>query len=248
MYPRPNISVCMTVYNGAEFIRQQIQSVLDELTGDDELIIHDDLSTDETVKVVAEFVADRRVKFRKNEKKLGVVKNFERTLQEARGDYVFLCDQDDIWLPGKVDACINALKVHTLVVTDCVVVDQNLNVISPSFFELRHSGPGVLKNICKNTFLGCCMAFRRELLDIGLPIPSKMPMHDMWLGLLAQINGSVIFIDQKLSLYRRHQFAASPTAGVSNFGIALQIKIRTILIWCLISRTLKVKFCGYGKR
>ena len=106
MYPRPNISVCMTVYNGAEFIRQQIQSVLDELTGDDELIIHDDLSTDETVKVVAEFVADRRVKFRKNEKKLGVVKNFERTLQEARGDYVFLCDQDDIWFPEKLTVAI----------------------------------------------------------------------------------------------------------------------------------------------
>lgn len=241
------ISVCLATYNGKLYIKEQIDSVLNQLSKADELLISDDGSEDGTISMVKS-IDDNRIRVISTDGGLGVVKNFERTLQEARGDYVFLCDQDDVWLPGKVEACINALKVHTLVVTDCVVVDQNLNVTSPSFFKLRHSGAGVLKNIYKNTFLGCCMAFRRELLDICLPIPSKIPMHDMWLGLLAEVNGSVVFIEQKLSLYRRHQSAASSTAGVSNFSLVHQIKIRLILIWFLINQTLKVRLCGYGKR
>ncbi len=243
-----NVSVCMTVYNGEKYVRQQIESVLSELQLDDELLIYDDLSTDTTVKVIEEFGLDKRVKFRKNATKLGILKNFERVLQEAQGDYIFLCDQDDVWLPGKVKVCVNALKKHTLIVTDCIVVDQNLDVISPSFFELRHSGAGVLKNIWKNSYLGCCMAFRKELLDCSLPMPTKMPMHDMWLGLVAEANGSVLFINETLSLYRRHESSASPTAGVSNFGVFKQIKVRLILIWCLACRMLKIKFGGFGKK
>jgi glycosyltransferase involved in cell wall biosynthesis len=243
-----NVSVCMAVYNGEKYIRKQIESVLSELQLDDELLIYDDFSTDTTAKVMAEFELDKRVKFRKNATKLGILKNFERVLQEAQGDYIFLCDQDDVWLSGKVQACVDALKKHLLVVTDCVVVNQDLEVISPSFFELRHSGAGVLKNIWKNSYLGCCMAFRRELLNYSLPIPENMPMHDMWLGLVAEVNGSVLFIDEKLSLYRRHESAASPTAGVSNFGVFKQIKVRLILIWCLACRMLKTKFGGFGKK
>lgn len=238
----------MAVYNGEKYIRQQIKSVLSELQHDDELLIYDDLSTDATAKIVAEFEVDIRVKYRKNAKKLGVVKNFESVLQEAQGDYIFLCDQDDVWLPGKVQICGDALKKHLLVITDCIVVDQTLGVLTPSFFELRNSGAGIVKNIWKNSYLGCCMAFRKELLNFSLPIPKNMPMHDMWLGLVAEANGSVLFIDEKLSLYRRHQAAASPTAGVSNFGVFKQIKVRLILIWHLVCRMLQIKFCSFNKK
>lgn len=237
----------MAVYNGEKYIHQQIESVLSELQDDDELLIHDDCSTDSTAKIVAKFKGDKRVKFRKNAKKMGVVKNFEGALKVAKGSYIFLCDQDDIWLLGKVQICLNALKKHTLIVTDCIVVDQNLDVISPSFFGLRHSGAGVLKNVWKNTYLGCCMAFRRELLNYSLPMPNNIPMHDMWLGLIAQSNGSVLFIDEKLSLYRRHQLVASPTAGVSNFSVFKQIKVRLILAWYLLYRMLQIKLGGFGK-
>jgi glycosyltransferase involved in cell wall biosynthesis len=243
-----HVSVCMAVYNGEKYIRQQIESVLNELNHDDELLIYDDLSTDATFKIVTEFAADKRIKFRKNATKLGVVKNFEHVLKDAQGEYIFLCDQDDVWIPGKVESCIDALKKHLLVVTDCVVVNQDLDILYPSFFELRHSGAGILKNIWKNTYLGCCMAFRRELLYMSLPIPKNMPMHDMWLGLVAEANGSVLFIDEKLSLYRRHQSATSPTAGLSGFSVFKQIKLRLVLIWSLTCRILPIKLgCWSGK-
>jgi glycosyltransferase involved in cell wall biosynthesis len=241
-----NVSVCMTVYNGDKYLRQQIESVICELQDDDELLIYDDLSTDMTAKIVAEFASDKRIKYRKNPDKLGVVKNFERALQNAQGEYIFLCDQDDVWLPGKVQICVEALKSHLLVVTDCVVVNQELEILYPSFFELRRSGAGVLKNIWKNTYLGCCMAFRRELLETGLPIPRNMPMHDMWLGLIAEVSGNVLFIDEKFLLYRRHETTASPTAGVSGFSVFKQCKLRLILIFNLLRRVLETKLYGLG--
>lgn len=242
------VSVCMAVYNGEKYIRQQIQSVISELQANDELLIRDDCSTDATAKVVAEFEVDKRVKFRKNATKLGIVKNFESTLLEAKGEYIFLCDQDDIWLTGKVASCVAKLQNHVLVITDCKVVDQHLNDLNPSFFELRHSGNGLFKNIWKNSYLGCCMAFRRELLSLCLPIPVSIPMHDMWLGLLAEAQGTVLFMPQRLSLYRRHQSAASPTAGISNLSVFKKIKVRLILMWYLVCRMLQTKFDSFSKK
>lgn len=248
MSKRASISVCMAVYNGEKFIRQQIESVLSELQINDELVICDDLSTDETAKIVGEFSTDGRVKFSRNSHKLGVVKNFECALKKAQGEYIFLCDQDDIWLAGKVEACVSGLNNHLLVITDCIVVNEELETLSPSFFKLRNSGEGVLKNIWKNTYLGCCMAFRRDLLSISLPIPQSIPMHDMWLGLLAQANGSVLFINSKLSLYRRHKFAVSPTGTLSNFGVLKQVKLRLILVWYFLYRMLQVKIYAFRKK
>lgn len=230
------VSVCMAVYNGEKFIREQIQSVLRQLQAKDELLIFDDSSTDDTVKIITEFASDKRLKLSINSSKLGVIKNFDRALKASKGDYVFLCDQDDIWLPDKVSSCVTELQSHLLVVTDCKVVDEDLNEISSSFFRLRYSGKGIFKNVWKNSYLGCCMAFRRELLNIGLPLPEKIPMHDMWLGLLAETQGAVLFMPQKLSLYRRHELAVSPTAGKSNLNIFKKIYVRAILITYVINR------------
>lgn len=244
----PRVSVCMAVYNGEKYLREQIESVLTELGVNDELIICDDCSIDASSKVISEYITDKRVSYIKNTHPLGVIKNFEKALQNAQGDYIFLCDQDDIWLSGKVDTCIRYLEDNLLVVTDCTLVDSDLKTIVPSFFKLRNSGKGILKNIWKNTYLGCCMAFRRELLVSCLPIPANIPMHDMWLGLLAETNGNVLFIDQKLSLYRRHDTALSPTGSKSKFGIKKQIQIRLVLSWHLICRVLKVSSTSLNHR
>lgn len=236
------ISVCMAVYNGEKFIRQQIESVLMQLEDQDELLIFDDVSTDETVKIATEFKYDARIKIIINPCKLGVIKNFECALENAKGDYIFLCDQDDVWMSNKVEECVAILETNLMVITDCKVVDDQLNEIFPSFFELRHSGDGILKNIWKNSYLGCCMAFRKELLRLALPIPKKIPMHDMWLGLIAQTQGTVLFLPQKLSLYRRHQLAISPAAGKSNFNLFRKFNIRVVLITNLLCRVLLLKF------
>ena len=86
------------------------------------------------------------------------------------------------------------------------------------------------------------MAFRRELLNIGLPIPAKIPMHDMWLGLLAETQGTVLFLPKNLSLYRRHHLAVSPTAGKSNLSIFKKLYIRVVLVTCILNRLCSHKF------
>ena len=234
------ISVCIATFNGAYFIQEQLTSVLSQLGSDDEVLIADDGSIDNT-KAIVDGIADARIRWVAIGGNLGVIKNFERVLSAASGDYIFLCDQDDVWLPEKVSSCIDALEKHLMVVTDCIVVDSDLNVINPSFFAMRRSDKGLLKNLWKNCYLGCCMAFHRELLLVALPIPKDVPMHDMWLGILADFCGDVIFLPKKLSLYRRHISATSPTAGKSNFGVLKMTRFRLNLLLSLLGRVKQKK-------
>ncbi|MDD4915443.1 MAG: glycosyltransferase family 2 protein [Methylococcales bacterium] len=227
----------MTSYNGGLYIEQQVTSVLQQLSAHDELIIADDGSDDDTLQKIRA-LADPRIKWLESAERLGVIRNFERALQTAKGEVIFLCDQDDIWLPIKVEQCLDALRESILVVSDCRVVDANLNEISPSFFKIRNSGPGILHNLFKNSYLGCCMAFRRELLDCALPIPPRVPMHDMWLGLMAETRGGVRFLPIQLLLYRRHGLNASPTAEKSPFSLSQKMKYRAVLVWLLLIRAL----------
>jgi len=241
------ISVCLASYNGGKYINEQINSILQQLSPEDELIVSDDHSTDNTVALV-ETIKDSRVKVIQNAKPLGVVKNFEQALLNAQGEYIFLCDQDDVWMKDKLAECVSQLKDYLLVVTDCALVNESGQVISPSFFQLRDSGKGILKNIWKNTYLGCCMAFRRELLQYSLPMPDNIPMHDMWLGLMGELNGEVLFIEQKLSLYRRHELAVSATGAKSSFSLRKKIQMRLVLSFHLISRSLKNKIFGFKQK
>ncbi len=138
----------MATYNGEEYVAEQIQSILSQLEQNDEIIISDDGSCDNTLNIILQF-EDARIKLFHN-KNHGLIHNFENALKNAIGDYVFLCDQDDIWLPHKVSEMFDALQLYDLVVSDCTVVDKNLNIILDSFFKQRSSGEGFLKNLYKN--------------------------------------------------------------------------------------------------
>lgn len=137
----------------------------------------------------------------------GVVRSFEWALTETKGEYIFFSDQDDIWLPNKVRIVLSAFdKSGALaIVTDSVIIGAEEEVICKSFFAWRNSGPGFLKNFYKNTFLGCCMAIRKECKRFLLPFPRFVPMHDEWVGLTCSIVGNVYFIPEKLLAYRRHK-------------------------------------------
>jgi hypothetical protein len=174
-----------------------------------------------------------------------VVQNFERAIRAAVGEIIFLSDQDDVWLPGKVVACMNALKSNVLVVTDCRVVDTSLGVIHESFFAFRVSRPGIVNNIIRNSYLGCCMAFRRKLLNAALPIPANVPMHDMWLGLVAETVGRVTFLATPFLLFRRHGKNATPTYKENNpFGVMTKLSYRLLLVRLLAYRVLRNKIKG----
>ncbi len=232
------ISVCVATYNGEAFIQDQLISVMSQLGTGDEVIVADDGSSDDTIKIILA-LEDKRIKILPSSANLGIVKNFERALSSASGDYIFLCDQDDIWLQGKVKRTLESLQTSLLTVSDCKVVDASLLEINSSFFSLRNSGAGLIKNLYRNGYLGCCMAFRKELMSYILPIPQSAPMHDMWIGLIAETVGKVIFVREPLVLYRRHGKNASPTAEKSNFSLYQQIKLRLVLFCLVIMRYLR---------
>lgn len=239
------ISVCIATYNADRYIREQINSILTQLNLDDEIVIADDGSVDETIAILNS-IKDNRIRIISGQANLGIIKNFERALYAAKGEIIFLSDQDDVWLPTKVSACVSQLKSNLLVVTDCVVVDSQLNTLYQSFFALRGSRKGFIHNLYKNGYMGCCMAFRRELLFYALPIPANVPMHDMWLGMLAELKGDVSFLPKQLLLYRRHSDNASGLE--SGYGILKRIYFRIMIVSHLYARIAVTHLSEFLKR
>lgn len=228
---KEKISVCMATFNGEKYIQAQMESILVQLSSQDELIVSDDGSFDNTIDIIKNF-KDERIVLVKNSKKKStktyevVSSNFENALNYATGDIVFLADQDDIWKNNKIEKCKEALQDCDLVLHDCEVVDENLNTIYPSYFKFNQSRKGIIKNLVKNSYLGCCMAFKKEVLTYGLPFGDLGVPHDIWIGINAERNGKVKFIDEPLLLYRRHIENISFSGGKNNNSIGYKIKYR----------------------
>lgn len=221
------ISVVIAAYNGGKYIGAQLDSVLSQLSDGDEVVISDDLPEGDTFAAVQEYLdTDKRVRYIKGPGK-GVIKNFENAVSAAGGDYIFLCDQDDVWLPGKVDAVMKAFQNGAAVVMhDAKITDADLNVTEKSFFDLMGTKKGIVKNIIKNTYIGCCMAFSANLRPYILPFPDDIPMHDQWIGLIGEKYGEVALIKEPYILYRRH--GATVTGGSTT--LKQKIKWRAAII------------------
>lgn len=233
---RPSISVCVATYNGERFIGEQLASILASPLVD-EVIVSDDGSTDSTMARVAA-IGDRRIRARKGPGR-GIAANFESMLRDACGDYIFLSDQDDIWLPGKVEIMCRTLESVALAVSDCVVVDSDRRVLHDSLFAVSRSGPGLLKNLARPTYIGCCMAMRRDLLRWVLPFPAHIPVHDWWIGLVADSLDSVHFVERRLVQYRRHGANVSSTAGMSRNPVIRRVAWRFRVATALVLRRMR---------
>lgn len=227
------ISVCLACFNGEAYIRDQVGSILSSSLVD-ELIISDDGSTDSTLSLLAD-IHDSRIRVLQGPRE-GLIRNFEFLLTQAKGDLIFLSDQDDFWYEDKVDVMLRTLQSCSLVVSDCHVVDANRNIIFNSFFARRNSRPGLFNNLLRNSFLGCCMAFDRSVLNLALPFPHGIPMHDWWIGLVASAAGRVEFIHQPLMAYRRHGKNASVTTEQSTYSLLQRSRWRFSLLCALVVR------------
>lgn len=231
------ISVAMISYQGAKYIEEQLDSILEQLGAEDEVVISDDGSTDGTREILQAYQArDTRIRLLEGPK-AGVKANVENVLRACEGAYIFLADQDDIWMPKKVERVMATFeeKQAGLVIHDAIVTDGACKeVVLESFYSLKGSGSGTLKNIWRNTYIGCCMAFKRDLLKEILPIPSYIEMHDQWIGVINDMLGlGTCFIPDKLLKYRRHGNNAS---GMSHYGVPKMIKNRLCFIWALLTR------------
>ena len=231
------MTVCIATYNGGKFITRQVNSILYQLNPDDEIIVSDDNSIDDTLEQVRA-ISDPRIKIVINHNLRGPVGNFENALSQAKGNYILLADQDDIWLQNKVSTMRSNLMDYDLVISDCHVVDQDINMVIPSFFAFRGSQPGFWYNLYKNSYIGCCMGFRREILKYVLPFPQHIHMHDWWIGLMVERRGRVKFLPEPLINYVRHGDNASPTGEHSNNDFSKQLMNRLIMFWYVINRSL----------
>ncbi|HRO42880.1 MAG TPA: glycosyltransferase [Flavipsychrobacter sp.] len=220
----------MAVYNGEAFLIQQINSILLQLGTCDELIISDDGSTDGTLAIINS-LDDPRITLLSNGGGQSATSNFDNALKYARNDIIFLSDQDDIWLAGKVEKCCSLMKQFDVVVTNAIIVDQELVVVHPSYFEQQQSGPGLIKNLLSNKYLGCCIAFRRTCMPYFHPFPSAIPMHDIWIGFVAEVlRLKIHFETQPFLLYRRHSKNASTASGPSINPINKKLNYRFNLV------------------
>lgn len=219
------ISVCIATYNGECFIKEQIESILPQLGNGDEVIVSDAGSTDKTISIIEE-LNDNRIKlFKYNDvvkqskypvfEKMDKIRgNFSNAMANANGEYIFLADQDDVWMPHKVNRCLEALKTYDCIVHDCEVWDGE-KILMPSFLDYMKPGSGIAGTLYKSPFMGCCMAFTRRILDNTLPMADIHIEHDTYIGLCAYKRGKVGIIREPLIMYRRHGGNASPCAEKS---------------------------------
>lgn len=239
------ISVCIATYNGEGVIGEQVGSILPQLGPEDEVVISDDHSTDGTLAVLAGF-RDARIKVFEGPAMGSPIPNFENALMRAKGDVIFLSDQDDRWHADKVEKMVAELKKGDCVVSDCVVTDREWNVKYPSFFKRNHTSTNRLVNLLvKNGYIGGCMAFKRNVLEASLPFPKNTPMHDLWIGNVAAFFFSVSFIGEQLSDFRRSGSNVSRSGEKSAAPLLRRINYRFATIKGLLA--LFVKRTGVGR-
>jgi glycosyltransferase involved in cell wall biosynthesis len=218
------LSVCIATYNGEKYIKEQINSILIQLNKNDEIIIGDDGSTDSTLEILKSY-NDPRIKIYNNSFQ-NLILNFESTISRAKGDYIFLADQDDVWLPNRIENSLKYLIEYDIVVSNCKVVNEYCEIIHESFFELNKSKKGLISNLISNSYLGCCLAFRKSILKKVLPFPKNIPMHDIWIGFVSELFYKVKYDEVPVMLYRRHGQNESSTGDVSKYSFLQKVKFR----------------------
>ncbi|AIC96099.1 glycosyltransferase family 2 protein [Shouchella lehensis] len=231
-------SVCMAVYNGEKHVKIQLESILEQLSIEDEIVIVNDNSTDSSLNIINK-INDNRIKVINNDENIGVIKSFEKAINLSKGKYIFLSDQDDKWYPNKVTDVIKTFNENDclLLVSDATVVNDDLEVIHESFFNLLNSGEGLVKNFIKNTFLGCSIVFKKDLKEKILPFPDGIPMHDTWIGLVASLHSKPMFLKKPLIYYRRH--AANVTSLKRERSVVLVARDRAKLLLLLSKRVIR---------
>lgn len=210
------IDILLATYNGEKFVKEQIESILNQTYENFNLIISDDASTDNTLNILEEYEKkDTRIKVFKKEKNEGLINNFEFLLKNVTSDYFMFSDQDDIWKKDKIEKSINKLKEKNsgLVYTDLEIVDEKLNVIYPSYWKYKQIYKKIIKYnnfeaLYLNNFVtGCTILAKSKYIKDILPLPrnSKFVLHDYWTALIISAKDKISYVEEPTIQYRQHK-------------------------------------------
>lgn len=204
----PLVSIAMCTYNGERFLKEQLESILNQTYKNIELIITDDCSKDTTVEIIKEYQkSDSRIKLYQNENNLGFVKNFEKAISLCKGEYITLSDQDDIWKLEKIETYVNEIGENMLIYSDAELIDQFSNKLNSNLIVPKYN---LVSGKCNKVFLfdnivsGNTIMFRRELTEKILPIPPEFSFHDIWIVFIASTIGTITYTKEPMIFYRRY--------------------------------------------
>lgn len=213
------ICILLASYNGERYIGEQIESLLKQTIQDFVLCIHDDHSSDNTFAIIQDYAArypSKIIAMQNTVNSGGAKHNFVRMMLEYKEDYVMLCDQDDVWLPEKIEQTFAKMQemenkysreTPLLVHTDLMVADENLQIISSSFastINVNCNRTQLKEQLVQNVLTGCTAMYNRALADLLLNEPDYMMMHDWYLMLIAVAFGKIEFLKERTVLYRQH--------------------------------------------
>ncbi len=208
-------SVAMAVYNGEKYIKEQIDSIIGMMSKDDELIISYDESSDHTLEIITDYARkDSRIKI-VYDNGHSVESNFNCAVDNSQGRYIFLADQDDIWINNKIDEMIMYFDENpecVVLICDGYLTDSKLNNLQ-GIFEKYKTTANPLRNFIKGSYLGCQMAFKSSIKKNVWPVSTNPPLpHDLWLGVKGAKYGKIALIDKKLIKHRLHEENYSNTS------------------------------------
>jgi len=203
---RPLVSVVIATYNGERFLREQLDSIIAQTYKPIEIVAVDDCSTDNTVAILNEY-ANQSGNFRviRNPQNLGYQKNFEKGFTLAEGDYIAPCDQDDIWLPGKIEVLVDNIGNHPIAYCNSAFIDSNGRLMGGRMSDIKTltDFDDPLMYVVGASAPGHAMLIKKQVAMAAMPFPELLS-HDNWLGFVATFFGCVKFVDEVLVHYRRH--------------------------------------------
>lgn len=233
------ITVCVATYNGENYIKEQLDSILSQLGKHDEVVISDDGSTDRTLEII-QIINDPRIKIYHSSFR-NVILNFENALEKATGDIIFLSDQDDIWYPNKVEKSIKILENQDLIFSNLSVFSDDITE-NYAMYDIRKNHNCMAYNFVKNHCVGATIAFRANLLKYILPIPKGIEMHDMWIYFISSVYGKTHYYRSPLIYYRRHGSNVSNTGEKTTNAFIKIVKIRIRWLVVILKRVIKIAF------
>lgn len=208
------IDILVATYNGEKYVKEQLDSIINQTYKDINIIISDDGSKDSTLSILKEYQEKYpNITVYTHEKNLGYKKNFEFLLTKVESDYYMLSDQDDVWLEEKVEKCFNKLKQDNadLVYCDLLVVDDNLNLMKKSYWDVIGKRKKIKLNDIRTLYLdncvtGCTILSKKSFIKDIVPIPqeSVYMLHDYWIALIVALKGKITYLDEKCIKYRQH--------------------------------------------